>query len=472
MFARSALYCQPGETVTGADNRKCDYSNVGDIGGGVTINAQSTMAAARKIDCISMGHSAAGPNACQVNDNTITKEFYYHVTGVHELKTIQKTQTMDYINPMTGERGSSGSGLNAARRVRRELEKNPTRNPTTSTAEAEQDSLLNYDPFQKIGQEKKSVRRVEAHSSSCRITGAESQEEMNAFREQTDADLTNGESEENGNYRCLAGGDSTSTAGGIDDFYQSYQYHPYAGKNAGKMKKGDYLVSKGVNKAKNSAYNNFRPTKYQDSPQHRDLAVLTSNTTNDALAFLLDMEATIFAAVGVMKDRLLEYKKKAKDTCPQIGITDESGKDNQGYSEWSSGQGAKEIGMQLRAVAILMVNGIRPRVFQIQQGLFDTHAKQAYTLDTDSSLGGGKKLIPNLKKAIVKFISVAKACGFWSDVLVTTFSDFGRRFEENARKGTDHGWGQHNMIFGKDLARRVWFVIVCKAKLVSKCSPC
>lgn len=45
------------------------------------------------------------------------------------------------------------------------------------------------------------------------------------------------------------------------------------------------------------------------------------------------------------------------------------------------------------------------------------------------------------------FIRTAENCGFWDKVLVTTFSDFGRRLEENSRKGTDHGWGSYNFVF-------------------------
>ena len=102
--------------------------------------------------------------------------------------------------------------------------------------------------------------------------------------------------------------------------------------------------------------------------------------------------------------------------------------------------------MQLRAVAILLVNGVRPRVFQLQQTRYDTHSNQAARL---------KVLLSDLKTGVYTFVQAAERCGFWDEVLVTTFSDFGRRLEENSRKGTDHGWGSYYVVFGKDLARRV-----------------
>ena len=61
-----------------------------------------------------------------------------------------------------------------------------------------------------------------------------------------------------------------------------------------------------------------------------------------------------------------------------------------------------------------------------------------------------------MKKGIRKFIKAAKACGLWDEILITTVSDFGRRFEENVRRGTDHGWGSHYVLFGKGLRRKVF----------------
>lgn len=34
-------------------------------------------------------------------------------------------------------------------------------------------------------------------------------------------------------------------------------------------------------------------------------------------------------------------------------------------------------------------------------------------------------------------------------------SDFGRRLEENSRRGTDHGWGSYSFVIGKGLRRQV-----------------
>jgi len=57
----------------------------------------------------------------------------------------------------------------------------------------------------------------------------------------------------------------------------------------------------------------------------------------------------------------------------------------------------------------------------------------------------------------------AKLCGFWEDTSVVIFSEFGRRFEENSRRGTDHGWGQYFMLFASGLRRQV-----CRAPRLSR----
>ena len=142
---------------------------------------------------------------------------------------------------------------------------------------------------------------------------------------------------------------------------------------------------------------------------------------NLGLEELLVKEETIFQALGVMKDKLGEYQINLASLCP---ATDEHA-GFPGISEWADSESAADIGMQLRAVAILIVNGVAPRVFQVQQTLFDTHSNQGPRL---------KILLADLRTAVATFIRAAENCGFWNDVLLTTFSDFGRRLEENSRK--------------------------------------
>jgi hypothetical protein len=84
---------------------------------------------------------------------------------------------------------------------------------------------------------------------------------------------------------------------------------------------------------------------------------------------------------------------------------------------------------------------------QVQQKGYDTHSNQKRQLETKLS---------DLKAGVFSFVRAAESCGFWDDVLVTTFSDFGRRFAENSRKGTDHGWSSYMFVFGNRLRKKVF----------------
>lgn len=158
--------------------------------------------------------------------------------------------------------------------------------------------------------------------------------------------------------------------------------------------------------------------------------------TNLGLEELLDKEASIFEGVGVMQAKLNEYKDELATKCPGFPAVE----------EWADTTSDGEVGMQLRAVAIMMINGVTPKVFQLQQTRYDTHANQGPRLVA---------LLSDLKTGVFTFMKAAKECGFENDVLVATFSDFGRRLEENSRKGTDHGWGSYFVVFGNGLKQQV-----------------
>ena len=172
--------------------------------------------------------------------------------------------------------------------------------------------------------------------------------------------------------------------------------------------------------------------------------------TNLGLSELLEKEAALFAALGVLTEKLSEYKHKLPTVCPCVGGAEMNADGRQvcwretddsplssfpSAHVWSDSDSDAEIGMQLRAVAMLIANGVTPKVFQVQQKRYDTHAGQGPNVRT---------LLADLKTGVYTFVKAADSCGFWEKVLVTTFTDFGRRLEENSRRGTDHGWSTYN----------------------------
>lgn len=81
-------------------------------------------------------------------------------------------------------------------------------------------------------------------------------------------------------------------------------------------------------------------------------------------------------------------------------------------------------------VARMIAGGLATRIYYVSQGGYDTHTGQLNTHD---------RLMGDLNEALAAFFKDLKAQGNFDRVLLMTFSEFGRRVEENASGGTDHG---------------------------------
>jgi uncharacterized protein (DUF1501 family) len=93
------------------------------------------------------------------------------------------------------------------------------------------------------------------------------------------------------------------------------------------------------------------------------------------------------------------------------------------YGRDAFGQGFKQI-------AQLVATSPQTRVIYFSAGSFDTHARQVETQG---------KLLQWFGDAVNTFQKEMDAIGKADNVLVMTFSEFGRRSYENASAGTDHG---------------------------------
>lgn len=92
--------------------------------------------------------------------------------------------------------------------------------------------------------------------------------------------------------------------------------------------------------------------------------------------------------------------------------------------------GPNSLPMQLQLVANLIISGFGTRIFYVAIDGFDTHARQAEA---------HRKLLAQLSDGISNMFNLLKPAGHDKRVLVMTFSEFGRRVQENGSKGTDHG---------------------------------
>jgi len=89
-----------------------------------------------------------------------------------------------------------------------------------------------------------------------------------------------------------------------------------------------------------------------------------------------------------------------------------------------------QVGKRMKTIGSLIISGSETQVYYVSHGSFDTHVGQA---DRQN------KLFEQLDGAIAALVSDLKANGRFDDVLIMTFSEFGRRVAENASNGTDHG---------------------------------
>lgn len=88
------------------------------------------------------------------------------------------------------------------------------------------------------------------------------------------------------------------------------------------------------------------------------------------------------------------------------------------------------LGKDFKTIASLIKSDINTKVYYLQVGSFDTHINQNQRQE---------KLFDDINESIKSFVADLKANGLFEDVLLMTFSEFGRRVSQNASNGTDHG---------------------------------
>ena len=78
-------------------------------------------------------------------------------------------------------------------------------------------------------------------------------------------------------------------------------------------------------------------------------------------------------------------------------------------------------------------------------GDFDTHAKQQ---------GHHAGLLHILAENLHAFATAMRQAGKWQDVIVVTYSEFGRKAQENSSGGTDHGLAAAHLVMGGSVKGR------------------
>ena len=95
------------------------------------------------------------------------------------------------------------------------------------------------------------------------------------------------------------------------------------------------------------------------------------------------------------------------------------------------------LGRQLSIVADLISGGLETPVYLTTIGGFDTHANQV--AGNNDPAGAHANLLRTVSDAVAAFHKDLQKQGLSDKVTIMTFSEFGRRVNQNGTMGTDHG---------------------------------
>jgi len=151
----------------------------------------------------------------------------------------------------------------------------------------------------------------------------------------------------------------------------------------------------------------LRQTKYLNK---KDFA-----TGNDALGHMLSIQNQVNLAADLIQEKL----KGAKPSPIRFP--------------------SSTFGRRLQQVDKMITNGMHLPVYKVTLDGFDTHANQR---DIHNNL------MNHLSQGLAAFTKSMKHHKLWDNVLIMTYSEFGRRVQENGSAGTDHGSGSVNLVLG------------------------
>jgi len=104
-----------------------------------------------------------------------------------------------------------------------------------------------------------------------------------------------------------------------------------------------------------------------------------------------------------------------------------------------------ELGQNLKTIASLIFSDINTKVYYVSLGSFDTHVNQQIQQ---------QNLFIQMNDAVKSFVKDLKANGRFEDVMLMTFSEFGRRVSQNASGGTDHGTANNMFLISGGLKQK------------------
>lgn len=162
-------------------------------------------------------------------------------------------------------------------------------------------------------------------------------------------------------------------------------------------------------------YNNTREPFFKKLVSEHD-----AHLNEDNLGYLYKTMIETYSSANYIQQTLKTYKTAA--AYPQTGFAN-----------------------QLKSVAKFINSGLKTRVYYVSLSGFDTHTTQLNQQGRQLKIYGD---------AVAAFVKDLKQTCKLDDTLVMTFSEFGRRVEQNASDGTDHGTANNIMLFGGKLKKQ------------------
>ncbi len=172
----------------------------------------------------------------------------------------------------------------------------------------------------------------------------------------------------------------------------------------------------------------------QPTPSIRSLEAFRLRADADALS------AMAGAARNNASDDLLYVQRLAVASCASAKRIEEVvAKSDTGGAGGGGIYPDYRLASRLKQIAQLIGAGFGARVYYTSIGGFDTHARQA--------LAHGP-LLRELSESITAFHRDLKQRSLSDQVMLMTFSEFGRRVKENGSQGTDHGAAAPMFVIG------------------------
>ena len=147
----------------------------------------------------------------------------------------------------------------------------------------------------------------------------------------------------------------------------------------------------------------------------KQLKKVRAETTNPALAHALDVQNNIHQNTQTLIDTL-KTPRTSTVSFPK-----------------------HKFGKKLDQVSQLINSGLGASLYKVELGGFDTHRGQA---------NRHQRLMSHLASGLDSFAQSMQEAGHWDNILMMTYSEFGRRAGENRSGGTDHGTAAAHFLLG------------------------